>query len=54
MYFLYLRKHPELTPTDQAPPHPELRADEGPLPWISQPGKHVGWDAMTVRPELFY
>jgi len=28
------------------------RADEGPFPPISQPGKHVDWDAMAVVPSF--
>ena len=39
----YLEKLPERVFAGQA--------DEGPVPWISQPGKHAGWDAVALRSE---
>ena len=44
-------KHPELSPAGQTPSQPGIRAEEGLFPWISQPGKHAGWDAMALRLE---
>ena len=33
----------------QAPSQPEPQADEVLFPWISQPGKHAGWDAVALK-----
>lgn len=43
-------KHPELFPAGRAP-QSKPRADEGPFMWISEPGKHTGWDAVASEPE---
>ena len=48
----YLRKHPEVSPADQAPSPPELRADEWLFPQVSQPNKHVDRDVMAQKPKL--